>query len=154
EPEIEAKLDSYIPEYYISNPELRISYYQRLSQIKTETELNDLGSELQDVYGLYPGEVENLLLLVQLKLKLKNQGVTNIRITNRYVSIKYQIGSPLESKIKDALKIETRKNISYSQKGRYYELKMIFQETDNLVYSHSILHLFLSFLKTVIPETG
>jgi transcription-repair coupling factor (superfamily II helicase) len=153
EPEIEAKLDSYIPEYYISNPELRISYYQRLSQIKTEKELNDLRRELQDVYGIYPGEVENLLLLVQLKLKLKNQGVTNIRITNRYVSIKYQIGFPLESKIKNALKIETRKNISYSQRGRYYELKMIFQETDNLVHSHSILHQYLSFLKTVIPET-
>lgn len=154
EPEIEVKLESYIPEYYISNPELRISYYQRLSQIKAEAELNDIKRELQDIYGSYPEEVDNLLLVIQMKLKLKNQGVTNIRVTSRHISLKYRVGSLLENKIKKVLKNEPKKNISYSQKGFHYELKFVLEKNGQLVYSSNILNQILSFLDKVIPNNG
>ncbi|HNR65910.1 MAG TPA: hypothetical protein PKJ95_06440, partial [Atribacterota bacterium] len=154
EPEIEVKLESYIPEYYISNPELRISYYQRLSQIKAEAELNDIKRELRDIYGSYPKEVENLLLVIQVKLKLKNQGVTNIRVTSHHISLKYRVGSLLENKIKKALKNEPKKNISYSQKGSHYELKFVLEKTGLPACSSNIFNQILPFLEKAIPNNG
>lgn len=154
EPEMEVMLESFIPEYYISNSELRISYYQRLSQIKTEKELNDIKRELRDIYGSYPEEVENLLLVIEVKLKLKNQRVNKIRVTPRYISIKYQAGSPLESKIKKVLKSEPKKNISYSGKGLYGELRFVSDKAVSPINSNNILYQILPFLEKVISNNG
>ena len=154
EPEMEVMLESFIPEYYISNSELRISYYQRLSQIKTEKELNDIKRELRDIYGSYPEEVENLLLVIEVKLKLKNQRVNKIRVTPRYISIKYQAGSPLESKIKKVLKSEPKKNISSSGKGMYGELRFVSDKAVSPINSNNILYQILPFLEKVISNNG
>ena len=70
-PEIDAKIESLIPEYYISSPEIRISYYQKLGRINSEEGLNDIKTELQDIYGSLPEELETLLQIISLKLKLK-----------------------------------------------------------------------------------
>ncbi len=154
EPEMEVMLESYIPEYYISNSELRISYYQRLSQIKTEKELDDIRRELRDIYGPYPEKVENLLLVIEVKLKLKNQRVSKIRVTPRYISIKYQAGSPLENKIKKVLKSEPKKNISSSGKGMYGELRFVSDKSVNPINSNNILYQILPFLEKVISNKG
>jgi transcription-repair coupling factor (superfamily II helicase) len=154
EPEIEVKLASYIPEYYISNPELRISYYQRLSHIKTETELRDIRKELEDIYGPYPEEVENLLLVIGLKLKLKNQDVTKVRITPLYFSIKYQANSSIEHKVKNFIKLHPSKYINQYQKGIHYELKLTAENADHAVNSNYILQQSITFLEQLISESG
>ena len=151
EPEMEVMLESYIPEYYISNSELRISYYQRLSQIKTEKELDDFRRELRDIYGSYPEEVENLFLVIEVKLKLKNQKVHKIRITPRYISIKFRANSSFESRIKKVLKNEPKKNITHSQKGMHGELRLVYDKAVSSGNSNDILYQILSFLGRVFP---
>ena len=151
EPEMEVMLESYIPEYYISNSELRISYYQRLSQIKTEKELDDFRRELRDIYGSYPEEVENLFLVIEVKLKLKNQKVHKIRITPRYISIKFRANSSFESRIKKVLKNEPKKNIIHSQKGMHGELRLVYDKAVSSGNSNDILYQILSFLGRVFP---
>jgi transcription-repair coupling factor (superfamily II helicase) len=151
EPEMEVMLESYIPEYYISNSELRISYYQRLSQIKTEKELDDFRRELKDIYGSYPEEVENLFLVIEVKLKLKNQKVHKIRITPRYISIKFRANSSFESRIKKVLKNEPKKNIIHSQKGMHGELRLVYDKAVSSGNSNDILYQILSFLGRVFP---
>jgi len=145
--EIEVKLGSYIPEYYIANSELRVSYYQKLSQIKTEAELMDIRKELQDIYGPYPDEVENLLLVIGLKLKLKNQGITKVRITPHYFFLKYQVGSPIEYKVKKFIKSHPNKYITQQQKGINYELKLTAKNTGHAVNTNHILQQSLAFLE-------
>ncbi len=151
EPKIEVKIDSYIPEYYISNPELRINYYQRLSQIKTEDELDDIRKELQDIYGYYPEEVENLLLVMQLKLMLSNIGVTNVEITAYHVLIKYYINSPVAVKIKNELK-NFSKNINHIQKSNHYQLRFVLERGKSPVKSNSALYQFLSFMEEMLLD--
>lgn len=150
EPEIEARLESLIPEYYIRSPEVRISYYQKLGQLKNEVELNDIEQELRDIYGPYPAEVENLLHIIALKLILKNQGVTNIRITPRSLLLKFPVGVPLERKIKKALNNSLEKNISCRQKGHHCELKLTVQRVGNSLPENHILKQSFSFLKNIL----
>ncbi len=152
EPEIEVNIDSYIPEYYISRSELRISYYQRLSQIRTFSELNDLKRELQDIYGSYPPEVENLFLVIKLKIRLRNQEVTKIRITNHYISIKYEKGSPLESRIKNVVPGISRGAISCQHRENYHELRLMLSEKNHSLNSTDLLVQTLSFLDQVLPN--
>jgi transcription-repair coupling factor (superfamily II helicase) len=123
-----------------------------LSYIKTETELQDIRKELEDIYGPYPEEVENLLLVIDLKLKLKNQGITKVRITPHYFSLKYQAGSPIEYKVKKFIKAHPSKYITQHQKGIHYELKLTAENTGNGVNSNHILLQSITFLEQLISD--
>ncbi|HPK87326.1 MAG TPA: hypothetical protein PK267_04815, partial [Atribacterota bacterium] len=106
--------------------------------------------ELRDIYGPYPAEVENLLHIIALKLILKNQGVTNIRITPRSLLLKFPVGVPLERKIKKALNNSLEKNISCRQKGHHCELKLTVQRIGNSLPENHILKQSFSFLKNIL----
>jgi transcription-repair coupling factor (superfamily II helicase) len=107
----------------------------------------DIRKELQDIYGPYPDEVENLLLVIGLKLKLKNQGITKVRITPHYFSLKYQVGSPIEHKVKKFIKSHPNKYITQHQKGIHYELKLTAKNTGHAVNSNNILQQSIAFLE-------
>ena len=149
-PEIDVKLESLIPEYYISSPEIRISYYQKLSRINSEEELNDIKTELQDIYGSFPKELETLLQIISLKLKLKNQEVLDIRITTRHLSLKFPIGSSLSDKIQKSLTINPVKNAFFRQKGSQGELILTAPRTGQSIPENSALSQGLSFLEKIL----
>ena len=153
EPEIEVNLDSYIPDYYISDSEKRVAYYQKLSQVKTERELIDIGRELRDIYGFHPQEVENLLAVIGIKLRLTQLGVTQIRITPRYFSFRYESGASIGNKLKKI--VAANPNIRHYKKGSYYEIKIL-SESDNESVSHRSKHIVLQssrFLDKAFPHT-
>ncbi len=151
EPEIEVRLDSYIPNHYISDSEKRIIYYQKLSQIKTESELLDITGELQDIYGPYPQEVHNLLAIINLKLKLKEQGVTKIRITPRYFSFQYSPGTSMDSKLKKIITNDPM--IQHYSKGSNYELRLRSETGNESVDSSAILNQSRRFLDKILAHT-
>lgn len=123
EPEMNVKIDSYIPDNYISDSENRVNYYQKLSQVKSENELCEISVELKDIYGSYPQEVSNLISVINLKLKLRGQGVTQVKITPRYFSMRFETGSALENKLK---KMKFKKPLAnYYKKGFVSELKLL-----------------------------
>ena len=120
--EMEVRLDTYIPEYYIFDSENRVSYYQQLSQVKTESELSDISKGLKDIYGPFPAEVQNLIDTITLKLKLQKEGVHQVRITPNHLSLKYETGSPIMKKLN---KINQNKfSFRNYKKGSHYELKL------------------------------
>jgi len=148
EPEIDVKLDSYIPVYYISDSKNRVAYYQKLSQVKTIAELYDISRELKDIYGPYPQEVGNLISVVDIKLKLKNQGVLQVRITPQYFLLRYESGSPLKRKLKE---INYNNSLIRNYKrGSHYELKLLSESTNGNSKSNSILYQSRRFLDKLL----
>jgi len=148
EPEIDVKLDSYIPGYYISDSKNRVAYYQKLSQVKTIAELYDISRELKDIYGPYPQEVGNLISVVDIKLKLKNQGVLQVRITPQYFLLRYESGSPLKRKLKE---INYNNSLIRNYKrGSHYELKLLSESTNGNSKSNSILYQSRRFLDKLL----
>lgn len=147
-PEIDLKLDSYIPDYYISDSKNRVACYQQLSQVKTGAELDDISRGLKDIYGSYPQEVENLIAVIDIKLKLKKQRVTQVRITPQYFLLRYESDSPLRSKIRG---IDYNHSlIRHDKRGPHYELKLFLESTNDDSNSNHILYQSRRFLDKLL----
>lgn len=152
EPEMNVKIDSYIPDNYIFDSENRVNYYQKLSKVKSEDELCDISVELKDIYGSYPQEVSNLINVIDLKLKLIGQGVSQVKITPGYFSMRFEIDSPIESKLK---RINFNKSlVSYYKRGSYGVLKLLPEIKKNDNNSINILKQSRKFLDNIIKNNN
>src|SRR5690606_8560367 len=78
EPDMNLKIKAFIPNSYISNIKLRLSYYRALTQIQSEEDIEDLEEELRDQFGKPPEEVINLLGLMLIRRACIRLGVKDI----------------------------------------------------------------------------
>jgi transcription-repair coupling factor (superfamily II helicase) len=77
---IDLPLASTIPEDYIPDRQLRLQLYRRMSEIRSENEIQSLTNELEDRFGELPIEVQNLLY--QLEIRIKAAGIDLISISS------------------------------------------------------------------------
>ncbi|MBW2285772.1 MAG: transcription-repair coupling factor, partial [Deltaproteobacteria bacterium] len=80
-PEINVNLSAYLPAHYISDVDVRLNLYRRLSSLREESELGSITEELHDRFGTPPPEVSNLLKVVSIRLLLKRVRVSRLDIT-------------------------------------------------------------------------
>jgi transcription-repair coupling factor (superfamily II helicase) len=117
---IETDLEILIPDSYVSNISERLGLYSRLDSIKDEAQLDQMGGELKDRFGVLPEPVQELMNTVRLrwlgeklgfeKLSLKNERLRAYFVSNndRYFSsevfgkiLGYVQQHPRQCKIKD-----------------------------------------------------
>ena len=67
DPLIDLRIPAFIPDEYVSDAILRLSFYRRISSLRTEKEIAEFESELRDRFGIPPQEVLNLLDIMRLK---------------------------------------------------------------------------------------
>lgn len=77
-PSVSLPLPAYFPEEYIPDVSVRLSLYQRLSQIRDLEQLGDLSQELRDRFGQLPIPVENLLYILEVRILGSLAGVEAI----------------------------------------------------------------------------
>lgn len=65
-PEVKVGVDTYIPDRYVPDVQLRLQCYRRLSSAQSSDELDALLEEFSDRFGEPPQEVENLFLLMEI----------------------------------------------------------------------------------------
>lgn len=87
EPEIKVPFSSFLDERYISDSHQRLAMYRRLSMAKTDDEVQTLEEELKDRFGPVPGESQNLLWIIRLKILLKKLGVETLTVGPQRVSL-------------------------------------------------------------------
>lgn len=80
-PEINVSLPAYLPSHYISDGDVRLNMYRRLSGLREESELRSVSEELHDRFGPTPTQVSNLLEVVSVRLLLKRNRVSRLDIT-------------------------------------------------------------------------
>jgi len=78
EPEVNFKIQAYIPQSYVPDPEERLSLYRELVLCKTEDDLFEFKNLLEDKYGRLPKEAENLTKIYYLKLLMKKHGILQV----------------------------------------------------------------------------
>ncbi|HEV7763543.1 MAG TPA: transcription-repair coupling factor, partial [Thermoanaerobaculia bacterium] len=71
-------VDIYIPRDYISEENLRMTFYKKIASASTEDRLNDIRNEMRDRFGALPENVENLFRFVRVKWYAKHLGVLSI----------------------------------------------------------------------------
>ena len=77
-PQINLGVPVLIPESYVSDLDVRLGLYRRLSSLSTKVELEGFGAELIDRFGTLPKEVNTLLLVVRIKAMCKRAGIAKL----------------------------------------------------------------------------
>ncbi|MEA2328998.1 MAG: hypothetical protein QOE68_3957 [Thermoanaerobaculia bacterium] len=71
-------VDIYIPKNYISEENLRMTFYKKIASASTDDRLEEIRNELRDRFGALPQNVENLIRFVQVKRYAQHMGVVSI----------------------------------------------------------------------------
>ena len=77
-PQITLGTSVLLPETYISDLQLRLGLYRRLSSLVTRAEIDAFGAELVDRFGPYPAEVSHLLDVMEIKGLCRQAGIQQI----------------------------------------------------------------------------
>jgi transcription-repair coupling factor (superfamily II helicase) len=84
---LESDLNALIPKNYIENDTERLNIYKRLYDIKEIPALAPLRAELEDRFGKYGNEVQNLFKQVELKIIATEIGLEKIIIQDRTITL-------------------------------------------------------------------
>jgi len=71
-------IDIYIPQDYITDENLRMTFYKKIASSTTEMRLDDIRNEMRDRFGALPPNVEALLHFVKVKYRAQQLGVVSI----------------------------------------------------------------------------
>jgi transcription-repair coupling factor (superfamily II helicase) len=100
-------VDIYIPKDYISDENLRMTFYKKIASAQNDQRLEDIRNELRDRFGAVPQNVDNLLRFVKVKRFAQNIGVVSI----------VREGARLVVKLRAAAKIDPNKLMDVIQEN-------------------------------------
>ena len=112
DPEINLRIPALIPDSYIPDIRIRLSYYKALAEIKSQDDLDVIESELQDQFGELPEPVVNLMGLMLIRRQCKNLGVRDISAGLKNISLIFTEKTKLKPEI--AIGLAMRENKKYS----------------------------------------
>ncbi|MBN2169871.1 MAG: transcription-repair coupling factor [Candidatus Krumholzibacteriota bacterium] len=92
---VESELDARLPDDYVPDAEQKMMLYQRMGHVDRIEQAAELAREIRDRFGPPPPPVENLLLLLELKILAQAAGVSRLRL-GRTCRLEMQAGAGLE----------------------------------------------------------
>jgi len=96
EPLIDLNISALIPETYVEDVMIRMSLYRRISSLKTDKNIEELGAELRDRFGQAPQEVSNLLAVMRLKLVARELMTLKIQTVQERVRVVFSPDTPVQ----------------------------------------------------------
>lgn len=112
EPEINLRIPALIPDSYISDIRLRLSYYKALSEIRNQDDLDQIEADLKDQFGEIPEPTLNLLGLMLIRRQCKDLGVRDVSAGLKNISLVFTERTRL--KPQTAIQLAMRENKKYS----------------------------------------
>jgi transcription-repair coupling factor (superfamily II helicase) len=79
-PEINVDISAYLPDEYVSDIDVRLNIYRRLSSLKEEEDLTRMVEEIKDRFGPPPEPVDNLLKVMEVRLVMKRKGIFRLDV--------------------------------------------------------------------------
>lgn len=95
---IDIAVDGRIPEDYIQDESMRLSFYYRISSAPTSADLGALRAELVDRFGKPPAEAERIFDLVRLRQTAAQLGVTSIVERDGEIFIRPVVGGRIDER--------------------------------------------------------
>ncbi len=89
-PQINIGTSVLIPENYVSDLQLRLGLYRRLSTLETPEEIEGFAAELIDRFGSFPEEVDHLLKVVAIKSLCRHSGIQSIDAGPKGAVVKFR----------------------------------------------------------------
>ncbi len=95
-PEIHMDMTAYLPSNYVSDPDLRLNLYRRLSGLRRESELEALKIEVKDRFGPAGQEVENLFALMSLRILLKEMAIHRLDVGGDSITLTFSQNAKID----------------------------------------------------------
>ncbi|MBR6216797.1 MAG: transcription-repair coupling factor, partial [Spirochaetaceae bacterium] len=86
---LELEYTGYIPETYITNPQIKMEIYKKIASVSSSDELERVYEELNDRFGPVPDEVQSLLALAEIRIFCKKLSVSTLKEKNGEVRIEF-----------------------------------------------------------------
>lgn len=112
DPEINLRIAAMIPDDYIQDIRIRLSYYKALSEIRTPSDLERIEEELKDQFGELPDSTVNLMGLMLIRSVCKVLGIQDISAGLKNLSLKFS--STTKMKTETVMSLIMRENKKYS----------------------------------------
>jgi transcription-repair coupling factor (superfamily II helicase) len=79
----EARVPAFVPTSFIADPALRIRAYRDIAEITTHEQRERLVRDWRDRFGPFPPAVNNLFVLIEIKLAAAKSGVRRVEVRER-----------------------------------------------------------------------
>jgi transcription-repair coupling factor (superfamily II helicase) len=112
DPEINLRVPAMIPEQYISDIRVRLSFYKALADIKSHEDLEKIEEELKDQFGEIPEPTLNLMGLMLIRSQCRVLGVKDISSGLKNISLKFSEKTKFKPEV--AIQLAMRENKKYS----------------------------------------
>ncbi len=89
QPSITLPLDAYIPDSYIQETNIRLSYYRRLAAIADLADIENIRTEFIDRFGNLPVQIEHLLYVIRIRVLAEQCSIEQISTTDGLITLYY-----------------------------------------------------------------
>ena len=137
-----------IPENYIKDSALRLSFYRRLSNFESQVQLESLLAELIDRFGKIPKDVINLANIIKIKEKCKSLEIESLEVGSKGITFKFREGKVENISGLLAFIESDKKNIKPYNEKLFIKTK----KGNSLNLSYSILKNMEKFFKKEAPS--
>ncbi len=96
DPEITVDLETYIPEDYVEDVGLRLSFYKRFASADDERGVHEIADELEDRFGPPPSAVRDLVRAMAHKPALRDLRILGCEATSTRVALHLREDTPLD----------------------------------------------------------
>jgi transcription-repair coupling factor (superfamily II helicase) len=80
---LEERVPAFVPTSFIADPALRIRAYRDIAEITTDEQRERLARDWRDRFGPFPPAVDNLFVLIEIKLAAAKSGVSRLEVRER-----------------------------------------------------------------------
>lgn len=81
--EVELRIPALLPDDYMPDVNMRLSFYKRIANTKQASELNEIKVELIDRFGKLPEATHNLLAIAELRQRAQALGIKRIEVNEQ-----------------------------------------------------------------------
>ena len=92
---MELEYTGFIPDTYITNPQIKMEIYKKIAAITDEKEFDAVLGELDDRFGPIPDEVSSLLALAEIRIICKKLSISSIKERQGEVRVEFSQVSKL-----------------------------------------------------------
>jgi transcription-repair coupling factor (superfamily II helicase) len=112
EPEINVRIPALIPDAYIGDIRIRLSYYKAMSEISAPEDMDRIEEELSDQFGKLPEQVINLMGLMLIRHHCRELGIRDLSSGPKTISLAFTERTPLPPQTAVALAQTQRQKYS------------------------------------------
>ena len=80
---------AYIPQHFIPDQAARLKFYKKLSNSRSDEEIDSITQDLVEIYGTLPESVDNLIVTIYARNYLSKLGVSLLSLSKSGLNIKF-----------------------------------------------------------------